>query len=153
MRQSWTDDRLDDLSHRMDERFDQVEGKMKSGFDRVDGEIKELRAEIENQGRDLRAESQGQGKELRAEIKDQGKELRAEMAGIEARLRAQSSEHHVRTGEEFAKVREELGHLHKDKQQMLAGIQALQRTVIQVGWAGAFTLIAAIAGALISRLF
>ena len=33
MRQSWTDDRLDDLSRRMEERFD-----------RVDNDIRELRA-------------------------------------------------------------------------------------------------------------
>jgi hypothetical protein len=104
---------------------------MKAGFDRVDGEIGELRAEI----------------------KDQGRELRAEMAGMEARLRAQASEHYVRTGEEFAIVRQELSRMHEDKQQILAGMQGLQRTVIQVGWAGAFTLIATIAGALIYRLF
>ncbi len=35
MRQSWTDDRLDDLSQRMDQRFD-----------RVDNDIRELRTEI-----------------------------------------------------------------------------------------------------------
>jgi hypothetical protein len=35
MRQSWTDDRLDDLSRHMDERFD-----------RLDNDIHELRAEF-----------------------------------------------------------------------------------------------------------
>ncbi len=35
MRQSWTDDRLDDLSHRMDE-----------GFNRIDGDMRAVRAEI-----------------------------------------------------------------------------------------------------------
>jgi hypothetical protein len=35
MRQSWTDDRLDDLSRRMDERFD-----------RVDSDVRELRNEF-----------------------------------------------------------------------------------------------------------
>jgi len=35
MRKSWTDDRLDDLSRRMDERFD-----------RVDNDVRELHAEV-----------------------------------------------------------------------------------------------------------
>ena len=134
MRQSWTDDRLDDLSHRMDERFDHVEGEMKAGFKRVDGEIKELRAEL----------------------KGQGKELRTEMAGVEARLRAQSSEHYVRTGEEFGRMGEEvragLATLHGGQQQLLGEMQALQRTIIQIGWTGAITLIAAVAGVLIAQL-
>jgi hypothetical protein len=39
MRQSWTDDRLDDLSQRMDERFDQVEGEMDRRLKHVEGEM------------------------------------------------------------------------------------------------------------------
>ena len=35
MRQSWTDDRLDELSRRMD-----------SGFDRIDTDMREMRTEI-----------------------------------------------------------------------------------------------------------
>jgi hypothetical protein len=35
MRVSWTDERLDDLSHRMDQ-----------GFDRVDADLRELRTEM-----------------------------------------------------------------------------------------------------------
>lgn len=143
MRQSWTDDRLDDLSHRMDKRFDQVEGEMKS-------QGRELRVEIKAQRQELRAEIKGQGVELRGEIKGLGKELRDEMAGMEARLRAQASEHYLRTGEEFAKVREEM---HDDRRQLLGEMQALQRTIIQIGWTGAITLIAAAAGVLIAQLF
>jgi hypothetical protein len=75
MRQSWTDDRLDDLSHRMDKRFDQVEGEMKAGFERVDGEIKTL-----------------------------GKELRGEIAGSESRLHARLDRDYIRIREEIAKV-------------------------------------------------
>lgn len=141
MRQSWTDDRLDDLSHRMDERFDQVEAEMdqrfekvesemKAGFERVDGEVKELRGEV---------------KELRGEIKEQGKELRGEMAGIEGRLRAQASEHYV-------KVREEFASLHNDNRQLNAEMHALQRTIVQITGAGVITLIATVAGVLIAHL-
>jgi hypothetical protein len=43
MRESWTDERLDDLKERMDERFDQVETRMTEGFGRVDADIRELR--------------------------------------------------------------------------------------------------------------
>jgi hypothetical protein len=39
MRQDWTDDRLDDLSHRMDERFDRVEGEMDTRFGQVESEM------------------------------------------------------------------------------------------------------------------
>ena len=45
MRQSWTDDRLDDLSRHMDQRFDNV-----------DGEIATLRTETQESNRELRAE-------------------------------------------------------------------------------------------------
>lgn len=65
---------------------------------------------------------------------------------MEARLRAQASEHYVRTGEEFAKVREE-------NRQLLGEMQALQRTIIQIGWTGTITLIAAVTGILIAQLF
>jgi chromosome segregation ATPase len=112
MRQSWTDDRLDDLSHRMDERFDRVEG----------------------------------------EIKAQGKELRGEIAGVEARLRSQASEHYARTGEELAKVREEFATVHSDKQELLAEMHALQRTLVRIAWTGVTALIAAFAGALIAHI-
>ena len=141
MRQSWTDDRLDDLSHRMDERFDQVEGEMKAGFDRVDREMKTGFDRVD-----------GEIKDLRAEIKDQGKELRAEMAGMEARLRTQANQHQVRTEEEFAKVWKEFSKVHDGTQQLQAEIHALHRTMIRIGWTGMITLIAAIAGVLIAQL-
>jgi ElaB/YqjD/DUF883 family membrane-anchored ribosome-binding protein len=135
------DDRFDQVEAEMGQRFERVEGEMKAGFDRVDGEIKELRGKVKSQG-----------KELRAEIKDQGRELRAEMAGMEARLRAQASEHYVRTGEELAKVWKEFAKVHDGTQQVQAEIHALHRTMIRIGWTGMITLIAAIAGVLITRL-
>jgi hypothetical protein len=42
MRQSWTDERLDDLNHRVDRRFDEVDKR----FDRVDDEFREMRVEM-----------------------------------------------------------------------------------------------------------
>jgi hypothetical protein len=44
-RVAWTDERLDDLSRRMD-----------AGFERVDGDIRELRAEVRTLGVELRGE-------------------------------------------------------------------------------------------------
>jgi hypothetical protein len=63
-RESWTDERLDDLKGQMNQRFDHVDAEMnqrfdqvdqrfgrvettmKEGFARVDGDIRELRGDI-----------------------------------------------------------------------------------------------------------
>jgi hypothetical protein len=49
-RESWTDERLDDLKENVNERFDSVnerfdsvEGRMTEGFARVDSDIREMR--------------------------------------------------------------------------------------------------------------
>lgn len=42
MRQSWTDDRLDDFRGETTRRFDEVDRR----FDKVEGEVKDLRAEM-----------------------------------------------------------------------------------------------------------
>ena len=145
MRQSWTDDRLDDLSHRMDERFDQVEGQMnqrferdegemKAGFDRVDGEIKELRAEVKNQG-----------KELRGEISSVDQNLRREIAGVEARLRTQANEHRAETWEQFDRV-------HEDMRQISTAILGLHQTMTRIAWSAAIALLAGVIGVLLASL-
>jgi hypothetical protein len=82
-----------------------------------------------------------------------GRELRMEMAAMEARLRAQASEHYVRTGEEFTKVRKELATLHGGQRQVLGEMQALQGTIIQIGWTGAITLVAAVLVVPIAQLY
>ncbi len=41
MRQSWTDERLDEFGKRMDERFDHVEEKFDERFDRVEERFKD----------------------------------------------------------------------------------------------------------------
>jgi hypothetical protein len=49
MRQSWTDDRLDDLNRNVDGRFDQVNRRfdqVDDRFDRVEGELREFRGEM-----------------------------------------------------------------------------------------------------------
>jgi chromosome segregation ATPase len=123
MRQSWTDDRLDDLSHRMDERFDQVEGEMNQRLERVEGAMKELRAEV----------------------KDQGKELRGEIAGVEARLRTQANEHRAETWEQFDRV-------HEDMRQIGAAILGLHQTMTRIAWSAGITLLAGAVGVLLTNL-
>jgi len=42
MRESWTDERLDDLNNRVSDGFRQVDAR----FERIEGEIKDLRKEM-----------------------------------------------------------------------------------------------------------
>jgi hypothetical protein len=53
MRESWTDQRLDDFTaetrrrfEQVDQRFDMVEDQMKEGFGRVDADLRELRTQM-----------------------------------------------------------------------------------------------------------
>ena len=55
-RETWTDERLDDLAKRMDKGFDEVKGEIRDlrahtdkGFEAAKGEIRELRHEM-NEG-------------------------------------------------------------------------------------------------------
>jgi hypothetical protein len=41
MRQSWSDDRLDDLNRRVDDGFTQLRGEMNDGFTQLRGEMNE----------------------------------------------------------------------------------------------------------------
>jgi len=133
-RQSWTDDRLDDLSHRMDERFDRVEGEIKGARVEMRTTAKELRGEIKTQGDELRGEIKTQGDELRGEIKTQGDELRGEIKGLGRELR------------------EEMARLHDDNRQMNVNLLELQQTMIRIGWAGVIALIGTLAAVLIPHL-
>jgi chromosome segregation ATPase len=155
MRQSWTDDRLDDLSHRMDERFDQVEGQIADS--RV--EMRTTANSLQSGVKELRGEIKASTDELREEIKEQGRELRGEIAGVEARLHARSSEHFVKTEEEFGRAREEFGwvhrefgRVHEDMRQLNAAIVDLHRTMARIGWSAAIALVAAFIGMLFTNL-
>ncbi|MGC1164710.1 MAG: hypothetical protein WA862_01235 [Solirubrobacterales bacterium] len=58
MRESWTDERLDDLNH-----------KVGSGFDRIDADIRGLRVETRTEFGALRGETRSEFVALRAEMK------------------------------------------------------------------------------------
>jgi hypothetical protein len=45
MREAWTDERLDDLTRRMDQNFDRVDAR----FDRVGRDIRELRVDLKTE--------------------------------------------------------------------------------------------------------
>jgi hypothetical protein len=45
MRETWTDERLDDLTRRMDQNFDRVDAR----FDCIDRDIRELRVELKTE--------------------------------------------------------------------------------------------------------
>jgi hypothetical protein len=80
-RETWTDERLDDLNKKVDD-----------GFARLDSDIRELRHEVKAQGESLRADLKAQGEVLRGEMKAQGDELRAENAAQSQDLRAEVNE-------------------------------------------------------------
>lgn len=42
MRQSWTDERLDDFKDQVDQRFEETNQRMEAGFARLDGRLDEL---------------------------------------------------------------------------------------------------------------
>lgn len=46
VRETWTDERLDDLSAKVDQGFADTKAEMRGGFTRVDTEIRELRNEM-----------------------------------------------------------------------------------------------------------
>ena len=74
VRETWTDERLDDLSKKVDE-----------GFARVDLDIRELRADIGV----MRTENQQEFLKLRGEIKSEGSALRGEIKREVGALRAE----------------------------------------------------------------
>jgi F0F1-type ATP synthase membrane subunit b/b' len=69
MRQTWTDDRMDDLNQQVTELRSELRA-----------DTKELRSDLKAQGDELRKDLKAQGDELRTEIKELGSELRSEIA-------------------------------------------------------------------------
>jgi chromosome segregation ATPase len=92
-RETWTDERLDDLSKKVDD-----------GFARLDGDIRELRAEVKAQGDSLRGEIKSQGETLRAEIKTQGETLRGEMNDLRSEMNARFDATLGSTNERFESI-------------------------------------------------
>ena len=45
-REKWTDERLDDLSKKVDDGFADTKAEMRTGFARIDADIREMRREM-----------------------------------------------------------------------------------------------------------
>lgn len=74
VRETWTDERLDDLNKKVDD-----------GFARVDADLRELRAEISG----MRKENQQEFLKLRGEIRSEGLTLRGEIKSEVGGLRSE----------------------------------------------------------------
>jgi hypothetical protein len=88
-RQTWTDDRMDDLVGRVDDGFAQTHGDLKDLRREVGSIREELRAENGSLRGELRAEVGSVTGELRAEIKSGDRELRTELEGLRSDMNQQ----------------------------------------------------------------
>lgn len=82
MRQTWTDDRMDDLVHRVDTGFAQVDQR----FVQVHQDNQELRREMAGLGSELRRENKSLARELREENKALAGELRGETNALRSEM-------------------------------------------------------------------
>jgi uncharacterized protein YjbJ (UPF0337 family) len=64
VRESWTDERLDDFRGEVKEGF----GRADKRFDRVDGQIKDFRREMRNEFGSVRGETKGEFVSMRGEM-------------------------------------------------------------------------------------
>ena len=120
-RETWTDERLDDLNE-----------KAEKGFDEVKGEIRDLRSETKAEFHRLRVETKTEFHRLRVETKTEFRELRAE------------------TKTEFGETKTEFRELRAEMNSRFNGIDArfdsLQKTMVL----GVVGMSASIIGALIA---
>jgi hypothetical protein len=142
MRNHWTDDRLDDLSQRMDE-----------GFNRVDADLRELRREIRDQGKDLRAEMAEMGSGLRVEMADLGKSLRTDTADLGNSLRTETNDLGKSLRAETADLGKSLrGEMSTRFDALDARFDAMQRLLIQVAGALIAAFLAGLLGLIATQL-
>ena len=89
-REKWTDERLDDLTQRVDRGFEEGKVEIRDLRSEMKTEFEKSRAETKMESSELRAETKTEFRELRAETKTEFRELRAEMNsrfnGIDARF-------------------------------------------------------------------
>lgn len=157
MRQTWTDDRMDDLVQRVDNGFAQVDAR----FERVHADMGSMRRELRGavevqgsrtgaQGTELRNQIGSQGSALRNQIESQGVELRnqIENQGIELRkqIESQGSEFRAALDRQGVELRQEMAAL---RSEMQVGFRSIQRMVFPLCAGLCFALIAAI-GSLIA---
>jgi hypothetical protein len=116
VREKWTDERLDDLTHRVDE-----------GFNRTEREFQAMRVEMRTEFGAVRSEMKTEFGAVRSEMRTEFGAVRSEM---KSELGAVRSE--MRT--EIGGIRADLG----------GQIAALHRTLLQIAAGGFITLCVAI---------
>jgi hypothetical protein len=77
MRATWTDERLDDLTHRIDD-----------GFDRVDKDLRDLRHEMREEFASVRTEMRAEFASVRGDSNQQAGSLREEMQAMGSEINA-----------------------------------------------------------------
>jgi predicted nucleic acid-binding Zn-ribbon protein len=122
VRDVWTDERLDDLNHRVDEGF----REMREEFRAIRLESKTEFASVREEFRAIRGESKAEFASVRGEIGG----VREEIGGVR---------------EEIASVREEIGGVRGE-------IAALHRTMIQLFGGLMATLVIGFAGLITTQL-
>lgn len=157
MRESWTDDRLDDLSRRVETGFAQLHADNRELRNAIERIAAESRAELRTAWNDLRAEMKEafaiEREERRADMKEafaaEREERQGDIAGVRtevAALRTEMKESFAAEREErraeIAGVRREIGALASRIDTLEAQIGALNSRLI----AGLFAILATIVG-------
>ncbi len=119
MRETWTDERLGDLSHRVD-----------GGFEEVGREFKAQRLEMKTEFAAVRSEMQAEFAAVRSEMQAEFAAVRSEMKAEFAAVRSE-----MRT--EFAAVRAEMAALNRTLIQVSVGALA----TLAVGFGGTIATI------------
>jgi len=149
MRNSWTDERLDD------------------GFDRVTSEIKLLRGELGQLRAEMKAEFKAVRSEMKAEFKAIRSEMKAEFESVRNEMKAEFESVRSEMKAEFVSVRNEMkaefkavrhemkaefesvrGEIASLRKEMHEGFASLNRTLLQVGGG----IIAALIGVIATQL-
>jgi len=112
VKEQWTDERLDDLNHRVSDGFNRIDADLRS----IRDEIGSLRAETRSEIGSLRSEMTAEFGSLRSEMKSEVGSLRSEMTAEVGSLRSE--------------MKSEIGSLRAETN---AHFDALQRTMLQLG--------------------
>jgi ribosomal protein L29 len=138
MREAWTDDRLDDLNHKVGEGFARVDAGLRTQGTETKSEFDSLRTETKSEFDSLRSETKSEFASLRKETKSEFASIRRETKSEFASLRGE-------TKSEFASLRGELNERFKGLDDRF---DSLQRTLILAQ----ATIVAALIGLLATQL-
>jgi len=97
MRQTWTDDRMDDLVQRVDNGFAQVHADIAA----LRADNTEIRREMAGLGSELRRENEAFASELRKENKEFASEMRTESKMLAGELRGETNAFRTETNRRF----------------------------------------------------